>query len=92
MHLQLNKIDTDLRRKVYEQTRDGKIHSKSEVIITKDSEKNREKDFKKLLEEEKENLRKNKEHKKENDEITVQCEIDLNSMKLSVGNFVDVKR
>lgn len=45
MNLLLNKIDTDLRRKVYEITRDGKIHRKSEIYIYKDSEKNRKKTF-----------------------------------------------
>ncbi|MBU3109065.1 hypothetical protein [Clostridium gasigenes] len=45
MNLLLNKIDTDLRRKVYEKTRDGKIHRKAEIAIYKDSEKDQKKTF-----------------------------------------------
>ena len=39
MNLFLNKIDTDIRREVYEKTKDNKVHRKAKIKIYKDSEK-----------------------------------------------------
>ena len=39
----LNKIDNDLRRKIYEKTRNGKVHRKVDIKVYKDREKQRKK-------------------------------------------------
>lgn len=36
MEYRLNKIDTDLRQKVNDMTKEGKVHSKKEIKISKD--------------------------------------------------------
>lgn len=51
MNLLLNKIDTDIRRKLYEGTKNGKVHAKDKICIYKDSEKERKNNFKRCLEE-----------------------------------------
>lgn len=96
MNFLLNKIDTDLRKKVYEQTKDGKIHRKSDIIISKDSEKQKKKYFNEFIKEE--------EKKKNKGKITVKATkiqkptISLNGEKeenlntVSYGTFLDVKK
>jgi hypothetical protein len=37
VEFRLNKIDTDLRQLVNDKTKEGKVHSKDEVLINKDS-------------------------------------------------------
>lgn len=49
MNFGLNKIDTDIRRKIYESTKDGKVHAKEKIHIYKDSEKYRKNHFKDIL-------------------------------------------
>lgn len=36
MEFKLNKIDTDIRRKMQEKTRDGKVHGNNAITIKKD--------------------------------------------------------
>ncbi|MDV4149721.1 hypothetical protein R0131_02625 [Clostridium sp. AL.422] len=96
MNFLLNKIDTDIRKKLFEQTKDGKIHRKSDTRIIKDSEKQKKKYFNEYIKEEK--------RKKYKGKITVKAtkiqkptislkgekEEDLNLT--SYGNFLDVKK
>ena len=56
MNFLLNKIDTDIRRKLYEKTKDGKVHRKSTISINKDSEKQKKKFFKEYVKEFGQNL------------------------------------
>ncbi len=96
MNFLLNKIDIDIRRKIYEQTKDGKIHRKSDIIINKDSEKQKKKFFNEYVKEEK--------GKKVKGKITVKATkiqkptISLNGEKeenlntTSYGTFLDVKK
>ena len=96
MNFLLNKIDTDLRKKVYEKTKDGKVHRKSDITINKDSEKQKKKYFNEYVKEEK--------NKKDKGKITVKATkiqksaICLNGEKeenlntTSYGTFLDVKK
>jgi hypothetical protein len=43
MEYKLNKIDTELRQRVNEATKDGKIHSKQNLIINKDKKDKKDK-------------------------------------------------
>ena len=96
MNFLLNKIDTDLRRKIYEQTKDGKVHRKSDIRINKDSEKQKKKFFNEYVKEER--------GKKVKGKITVKATkfekptISLNGEKEEdlnttiYGTFLDVKK
>lgn len=96
MNFLLNKIDIDIRRKIYERTKDGKIHRKSDIIINKDSEKQKKKFFNEYIKEEK--------GKKVKGKITVKATkiqkptISLNGEKeenlniTGYGTFLDVKK
>lgn len=97
MNFLLNKIDTDLRRKVYEKTRDGKIHRKAQIAIYKDSEKNQKKTFEDYI---KEDSKKDKDTGKIIIEATkdVEPEIEIKAEKETdknispYGSFLDVKK
>ncbi|VYU41893.1 hypothetical protein [Clostridium tertium] len=96
MNFLLNKIDTDIRRKLYEKTKDGKVHRKSTIIINKDSEKQKKKFFKEYVKEE--SMKKDKEKitidvskvKEPTISLKVEKEEDINS--LGRGTFLDVKK
>ena len=92
MNFLLNKIDTDLRRKVYEETRDGKVHSKCDIEIYKDAEKSRDKTFDKCLKEAKKQKKKSEGTKKIGEEIQVKGEIELTPSSDMRGNFLDTKK
>lgn len=52
MEYKLNKIDTELRQRVNEITKEGKVHSKQNILISKDKKeqkKKNSKDFKSEL-------------------------------------------
>lgn len=49
MEYRLNKIDPDLRRKIIEITKEGKVHRKESTIIDKDREDNNKKNKKKYV-------------------------------------------
>ena len=53
MNFFLNKIDNDIRRKIYEKTRNGKVHRKENIKIYKDSQKNKEKNLNKDIDDNK---------------------------------------
>lgn len=97
MNLLLNKIDTDLRRKVFEETRDGVIHRKTDIAIYKDSEKNNKKNFEDYIkEDEKENKQKRKiiieATKNVEPKIKIKAEKEADRNITSFGSFLDVKK
>ena len=96
MNFLLNKIDNDIRRKIYEKTKDGKVHRKSEIIITKDSEKQKGKSFSEYVKEESEKTDKEKitvdATKIEDKTISLKGEKEENIDTLDCGTFLDVKK
>ena len=91
----LNKIDNDLRRKIYEKTRNGKIHRKADIRVYKDSEKNKGKNFNEYVEEEKE--KKNNKiiieaTKTQDKAIVLKAEKEENINKITSGAYIDVKK
>lgn len=101
MNFFLNKIDNDIRRKIYEKTRSGKVHRKEDIKIYKDSEKNKEKTFDEYIQEEK-SKEKNKNKftirvtklKKidETSKIVLNGEKEENINYKNYGNFIDTKK
>lgn len=57
MEFRLNKIDTNLREKVNEETSDGRIHRKKEIQIYNNGKKNEEKEIKKQKKKSKKDFR-----------------------------------
>ena len=95
MNFLLNKIDTDFRKKIYEQTKDGKVHRKSNILINKDSEKQRKKFFNDYVNDEKGKKIKKitiKATKSEETTISINAEKDENLNTTSYGTFLDVKK
>lgn len=96
MNFLLNKIDTDLRRKIYEKTKDGKVHRKSSIKINKDSEKQKKKFFDEYVKEERENIKHNKitvdATKIEKPTISLNGEKEENLNAIGYGTFLDVKK
>ena len=95
MNLLLNKIDTDIRRKLQEEIKNGKVHRKSNIRINKDSEKKRKKFFGEFLEEERKKEKGKitiKATKIKDGTITLDCEKDEFSSVIINGTFLDVKK
>ena len=97
MNFMLNKIDTDLRRKVFEKTRDGIIHRKADLIIYKDSEKNRKKTFEDYIKEEDKEERKIERviveaTKNIETNIKIKAEKETDKTICEYGSFLDVKK
>lgn len=96
MNLYLNKIDTDIRREVYEKTKDHKVHRKAKIKIYKDSEKNKDKSFNEYIKEEKDKIKKRKNKiiikatKTKEAEIILNAEKDFNTIEH--GAFIDIKK
>lgn len=88
----LNKIDNDIRRKIYEKIRDGKVHKKAEVEVYKDSEKNKGKNLQKDTEEDKSNKIIIEAIKIENKAIVLKAEKEEDINKITIGTFIDVKK
>ena len=94
MNFLLNKIDTDIRRKLYEKTKDGKVHRKSS--INKDSEKQKKKFFKEYVKEE--SMKKDKGKitidvsKVQEPTISLRAEKEEDINLLGRGTFLDVKK
>lgn len=99
MNFFLNKIDNDIRRKIYEKTRNGKVHRKENIKIYKDSEKNKEKNLNKDID------NKDKENKNkitirvikvkkvdENSKIILDAEKEENINYENRGNYIDTKK
>ena len=100
MNFFLNKIDNDIRRKIYEKTRNGKVHRKENIKIYKDSEKNKEKNSNKDIDDNKDKENKNKitirviKVKKvdENSKIILDAEKEENINYENRGNYIDTKK
>lgn len=94
MNFGLNKIDTDIRRKLQEETKDGIIHRKSEVVIQTDEEKNKDRTFEKIMFNEENNGHKKKKEidKKEEKEMKVKVKISSDSKSDFRGSFLDVMK
>lgn len=98
MNLFLNKIDTDIRREVYEKTKDNKVHRKAQIKIYKDSEKNKDKSFNEYIKEEKDKIKKRKnkiiieatKHEEAKIILNAEKEKDLNTIEY--GTFIDIKK
>lgn len=91
--LLLNKIDTDLRRKVYEETRDGKIHRKAKIAIYKDSEKDQKKTFEDYMKKDKHKGKIIVEATKDVEpDIKVKAEKEQDKNISAYGSFLDVKK
>ena len=94
MNFGLNKIDTDLRRKVNEKTKDGKVHRTSAVSIKTEREKNKDKTFQRYMENE-EKLEKNNKRKKEsivNETFEATGELNIALKEGIAGAFLDIRR
>lgn len=96
MNFLLNKIDTDIRRKLYEKTKDGKVHRKSTISINKDSEKQKKKFFKEYVKEEAMKKSKGKitidVSKVKEPTISLKAEKEEDINLLGRGTFLDVKK
>ena len=96
MNFLLNKIDNDIRRKIYEKTKDGKVHRRSKITINKDSEKQKGKSFSEYVKEESEKTDKEKitvdATKIESETISLSGEKEENLNILDCGTFLDVKK
>lgn len=96
MNFLLNKIDTDIRRKLYEKTKDGKVHRKSTISINKDSEKQKKKFFKEYVKEEAMKKDKGKitinVSKVKEPTISLKAEKEEDINLLGRGTFLDVKK
>lgn len=96
MNLLLNKIDTDIRRKLSEKTKDGKVHRKSTISINKDSEKQKKKFSKEYVKEEEMKKGKGKitidVSKVKEPTISLKAEKEEDINLLSRGTFLDVKK
>ncbi|GAA0755401.1 hypothetical protein [Clostridium sartagoforme] len=96
MNFLLNKIDNDIRKKIYEKTKDGKVHRKSDIKINKDSEKQKKKFFNEYVEAEKEQAKKKKitinATKLDKSNISLYGEKEENLNAMGYGTFLDVKK
>ena len=90
----LNKIDNDLRRKIYEKTRDGKVHRKTDIKVYKDSEKNKGKNPNVHTENENNRITKIvvEATRIEESVIVLNAEKEENINKIQNGFYIDVKK
>lgn len=92
MNFLLNKIDTDIRRKVYDKTKDGKVHKKEKINIYKDSDKNKERNFKDLIEEKQGKKIIVNAVKEQEVDIEIRAEKDSDTIKSLNGTFIDIRK
>lgn len=92
MNFLLNKIDTDIRRKVYDKTKDGKVHKKEKINIYKDSDKNKKRNFKELVEEKQGKKIIVNGVKEQKVDIEIKAEKDSDIIKSLNGTFIDVRK
>ncbi|GAA0746539.1 hypothetical protein [Clostridium oceanicum] len=97
MDFRLNKIEPEVKQRINEKTKEGKIHSKGKIVIDNDKKhKNKERHQKKKEAEEKFDLSKHlkKDNKEKN--IIIKAEVDrnksINSKDRSRGVFLDTKK
>lgn len=99
MEFRLNKIDLELRDKIKEQTKEGKVHSKQNITINKQDRDNNSKDraFYEQLKKQKKNKNKNikikaiKYVKGENLNIEATKE-EIEGKATIVGTIIDTKK
>lgn len=98
MEFRLNKIDPEVRQKVNETTSAGKIHTKTGIVINKDSKKNKEDneaDFEEELKKQKKREKKKisvEAIKVEEVQIPAYKEADSSSEDENRGHFLDVRK
>lgn len=98
MEFRLNKIDPEVRERVKEITSPKKIHTKSSIVIKKDTKKKKEDneaDFQEQLKKQKKEQKKRflvEAVKKEDVQIPVFKEADTSSEDESRGHFLDVRK
>ncbi|AYE33445.1 hypothetical protein [Clostridium septicum] len=94
MNFLLNKIDTDLRKKVYEKTVNGIVHRKTEISIYKDSEKQKGKSFNEFVKKDKKSKKKItvKANKFVQPLIQVKAEKKDDFKVSEYGSFLDIKK
>lgn len=97
MEFKLNKIDTDLRQKINDATKEGKVHSKKGIVIQKQENrrgKGEQMEFAKQLKKYKENNKTNltvKAEKVDEVEVDVYLEKDARSA-IRKGLLLDTKK
>jgi len=98
MEYRLNKIDTDLRRKINEAASESKIHPKKEIQVNKDKE---EKNGRQQAEEYKEEYKHGKQNKNRKIIINAEkiCNVNIDGfigdekeLKIKKGIFLDIKK
>ena len=99
MEFRLNKIDMDLRQKIQDETSEGKIHRKKEILIEntdykekkeKNNKEKENKDFKDIVKKSKKitiDTVKFKSYK-----VDAEKDISLNKSKSNIGVFLDTKK
>lgn len=98
MEFRLNKIDPEVRERVKETTSAGKIHTKTGIIINKDTKKNKEDNEADFEDELKRQKKKGKKKllveavKVEEVQIPVYKEADSSSEDENRGHFLDVRK
>lgn len=93
MEFKLNKIDTDLRQKVHDLTKEGKVHSKNSIKIQSDKhhEDGKSKSFREFYKEQEKNIKKIKVTASKNEKLDVEAQ--LNDEEASPkGIFLDVRK
>ncbi|WP_125152130.1 hypothetical protein [Clostridium rectalis] len=99
MEYKLNKIDTELRKRIEDTTKEGLIHRKKEIIIKKDGhkrEKDKSEDFRNSLKRYSKEKKDNKKFfiealKVENVKVEAFIE-EKDKQNTSTGRFLDIKR
>ncbi|WP_251860526.1 hypothetical protein [Clostridium sp. Marseille-Q2269] len=99
MEFKLNKIDLQVRDRIKEQTKEGKVHSKKNITINKQHRDNNSKDksFYEQLKKQRENKNKNikvkatKYVKSENLDIEATKE-EMEGKPIIVGTIIDAKK
>lgn len=93
MEFKLNKIDTELRQKVHDQTKEGKVHSKNSIKIQADKHKEsgEKKDFKEFYDEEEKKSKKIKVSASKNEKLDVEAKLSEEESSPK-GIFLDVRK
>lgn len=94
MEFKINKIDVEVRERVNEKTKGGKVHSKETIKINKDSqnEEDHREEFKDVLSKKK-NIKKKIVVQARKDEKTVTDTFkDENDDTSKIGKFLDVRK
>lgn len=93
MEFKLNKIDTDIRQRINDATKEGKVHGKEDIHVNKDKNQNNKPKFQLP----KQGTRKKasdiivQASKEEEKELKVSAENENDAMK-PLGRFIDVRK